>query len=291
MDSSIFTAFFTALYCTFSANRHSAPYLQVLANTTHWHCANIVGYQNTGISALQIKGVGFNGIGQGKININDIKPTAENMEELIGWGAEGEFSMRVYDPDTSLTSYYTWAIVGTDENEAPIYGWCDNESYEPVDDIEFSAGSAFWTETAGDSVEPGITVSGELLAVTASEPRTSVAIDMLKMVSNPMPQCVSTDISNFTPDADNMEELIGWGAEGEFSMRVYDPDTSLTSYYTWAIVGTDENEAPIYGWCDNESYEQVFGIEIPAGGGFWMETAGDSVNPVITFANPLYKAN
>ena len=251
--------------------------------------ANIVGYQTTGISALQIKGVGFNGVGQGTININDIKPTAENMEELVEYGVEGEFVMRVYDPETTATSYFYWCIVGTDEDSNPIYGWGD-EGFKPVADIEFSAGSAFWMETVGDSSEPAITVSGELLAVTEAQPRTSVAIDMLKMVANPMPQCASMDISNFTPDAENMDELIEYGVEGEFVMRVYDPETTATSYFYWCIVGTDEDSNPIYGWGD-EGFKPVSGIEIPAGGGFWMETVGDSVEPVITFANPLYKAS
>ena len=215
----------------------------------------MVGYQQKSLQAgSTMTGCTFVPVAGGNVNIQDIKPTGDNIDT----GDVNIQTLNAYGQTIATYSYY-----GADEwDDGSEAGWYDDDG---LVDVSFAAGTGLWV--AAPDAETTLTFSGKV--------STSDVVIQLRAGSTATANVMPTDlaIQDILPAGDNIDT----GDVNIQTLNAYGQTLATYSYY-----GADEwDDGSEAGWYDDDG---LVDITFPAGQGLWV--AAPDAETTITIPAP-----
>ena len=264
--------------------------------------SNTVGYNTFNLTTSQkvLKGVSFQTVAGGSIDLQDIKPY--DGSEI----SDGGFLIWWWEPGVG-NKYAVWNSYWYDPTdpeadedglvfaEGPAdYKWTDqNDDAPAVWAKTFSAGDGFFTQPTATS--PKLTISGGIIQPGENAAYYPVALTMSQkvLIANPFP--VSYLLSDVVPfDGDAV-------SDGNFTIWWWEPGVG-NKYAVWNSYWYDPTdpdadedglvfaeETTDYKWTDqNDEAPAVWAKTFSVGEGFFTQPT--ATNPILKFPNPFYVA-
>ena len=214
-----------------------------------------VGYQQKGLqTGFTMSSATFVPVGGGDVNIQDIKPNGDSIDE-------GNVSIQTLDAYGRMVDLYTYYGEDMFDDGYPA-GWYDDDG---LVDVTFSAGTGLWI--AAPDADTSLTFSGKV-------PTSDVVVVL---------RTGFTATANMMPTSISIQDILPVGAtidEGNVSIQTLDAYGRMVALYTYYGEDMYDDDYPA-GWYDDDG---LVDVTFDAGTGLWV--AGPDSNTSITIPAP-----
>lgn len=218
--------------------------------------ANVVGYQTF------TAGAGYTALAPTFLKVGGAALTASDIK-----GDFAEFdSLQIFDDAGNVATELFWLVSGSFLPEESATGWYQSDFSTPAGDTVFTAGSAFWVNSASGA---SVTVAGQVNA-------SSVVVNAgagYTPTGNAMPKATTAGALQFT------------GLEEFDSLQIFDDAGNVATELFWLVSGSFLPEESATGWYQSDFSTPAGSTVLAAGSAFWINSAGGGVT--MTIPSPL----
>ena len=224
---------------------------------------NLVGYNTseTPDAGKKLLGGSFITVGsKGSFKLSDLKVDSD------GEYTSGDFELQTLTTSGATKDKYCWFYNKKHGGTSGNAGWYDPDGevqYVDDTDVEFEAGSGFWT--AGSGLK--LVCNGQVLTDTTVKVGTPDAGKVL--IGNPFP----VDINLVDLFVDSNDEY----TSGDFEIQTLTTSGATQNKYCWFYNKKHGGTSGVAGWYDPDGevlYTREDNIILPAGGAYWVAGSG-----------------